>query len=489
MSFGPPPSPFTQSTRTAQQRKLRRIRLWCAFTGFLAVLLGIGGWIMWPAGNSDSPANVRSAVLSPNAIRETVEKTPRSPEGQTGARWYEDGYKKYETHKAPGTWATAKIVARGIGTGTVTGVDARTGDKAWTFKLKGHLCATTQHVTNAGETAVVAQSEPAHMEDGAPALDGCDQVIFFDVDTGKKLWQVKLPRAQSASVFNTNVTMTRGTVAVAWGDGSAAFAMDHGQRLWASTGASACRDIGFAGGRALLALVNCEENGDATYRVQKIDPQTGKPKWNYRVSRGVKSVYLPSSEPPVLAVAAGDDKVTDLITLDDQGRHRATISMQDYYDPMCSRQEYGVIERCDALVVGREQLFVASKDTIEVDQASNWIISFDLATGKTGRKFEGRAASPIYPLRMSGDKLLAYRESSIDVGLSAVISIDPTTAEQTPYLLFGLDTQTGPEVQDPSMADIVVEHGRVFLAPKEIEGDATDEDNLALVVLGMEPAK
>jgi hypothetical protein len=39
------------------------------------------------------------------------------------------------------------------------------------------------------------------------------------------------------------------------------------------------------------------------------------------------------------------------------------------------------------------------------------------------------------------------------------------------------------------MADIIVEDGRVFLAPKEIEGDAMDKDNLALVVLGMEPAK
>lgn len=489
MSFGPPPSVFTQSTRTAQQRKLRRSKIWCAFTGLLAVLLSIGGWMLWPSGHSRSTSNERRVVQSPDGIRETVEKIRRNPEGQTGAQWYEGGYKKYETHKAPGTWATAKIVARGIGTGTVTGVDVRTGDKAWTFKLKGHICATTQHVTNDGETAVVAQSEPAHTEDGAPALDGCDEVIFFDIDTGERIWTAKLPRAQSATVFNTNVTMTRGTVAVAWGDGSAAYTMDHGRRLWASTGASACRDIGFAGGRALLALVNCEEDGDPTYKVQKVDPHTGKPKWTYRVSRGIESVYVPSSDPPVLAVAAGDDKVTDLITLDGQGRHRATIPMQDSYDPMCSRQEYGVIERCDALVVGREQLFVASKDSIEVDQGSNWIISFDLATGKTVRKFEGRAASPIYPLRMSGDKLLAYRESGIDVGLSAVISIDPRTAEQTPYLLFGLDTQTGPELQDPSMADIIVEGGRVFLAPKEIEGDGMDKDNLALVVLGMEPAK
>lgn len=492
MSFGPPPSPFTQSIRAAEDRKRRRTRLWGALAAALAVLLCVGGW-MWRAGLpgiGPSPhAPTPTTAQVPDDIRETVDKVPGSPEGQMGVRWYEEGYKKYESHKAPGIWATAKIIARGIGTGELTGVDAKTGDKAWTLKLKGHLCATTQHVTVDGRTAVVAQSQPARTENGAPVLDGCDEVIFFDVNTGKKLWEAKLPNAQSASTFSTNVTMTRGTVAVAWGDGSAAYTMDHGKRLWTSTGTSACRDVGFSGGHALLALVSCDKSGDTVFEVQKVEPHTGKPEWLYKVSPGVKSVYVPSSEPPVIAVEAGDEQITELITLDDKGRHRATISMEGVYDPMCSHQDYGVVERCDALVVGSRQLFVASKDSIEVNQPSNWIVSFDLATGRSMRKFDGRAAEPIYPVRMNGDKLLAYRGTSTDVGLSAIMSLDPSTGQQTPFLLFGLDGQTSSDLQDPSMADVLVEHGRVVLAPKEIEGDAADEHNLALVALCVEPAK
>lgn len=492
MSFGPPPSVFTQSVRSAQERRRRRVRVWAMLAGALALVLCAGAWLLWDRPTADGPRSNTAGLNTAQTrddVRETADKVPESPEGQIGTRWYEDGYKKYETHKAPGTWATPKIVARGIGSGVITGVDAKTSEKAWTLRLTGHLCAATQHVTVDGRTAVVAQSKPAHTENGEPELDGCDTLVFFDLDTGKVLWKAKLPDAQSASVFNTNVTMTHGAVAVAWGDGSAAYTMDHGTQLWKSAGTSACRDVGFSGGRALLALLSCGEAGDTVYEVQKVDPHSGKPKWTYKVSRGVKSVYLPSSEPPVIAIQAGEDEVTELITLDDMGKHRATISMKDAYDPMCSRQDYAVVERCDALVVDRKQLFVASKDSVEVDQASNWIVSFDLATGKSLRKFDGRAAEPIYPLRMNGDKLLAYRANSIDIGLAAIMSLDPRTGEQTPFLLFGLDGQTSADLQDPSVADVIVEHSRVFLAPKEIEGDPTDKRNLALAVLGIQPAQ
>jgi len=115
--------------------------------------------------------------------------------------------------------------------------------------------------------------------------------------------------------------------------------------------------------------------------VQKVDPRTGRPEWTYKVAQGIKRVYLPSSDPPVLAVAAGEIPVTDLITLDDQGRHLATISMEgERYTPTCGSRyggmsRFGTVEYCDGMVVGRTEVFVVSEDTSASEQVqpANWI--------------------------------------------------------------------------------------------------------------------
>ncbi|MGW1895026.1 outer membrane protein assembly factor BamB family protein [Streptomyces sp. NPDC002004] len=484
MSFGPPPSPFTQSRLEDDGRRKRR-RLWVlSVSGAVFVLLGAlcaGVWGLQGGGAAKTPDQTR-VRQHPDDVRETVDKAPRSPEGERLMEWDEDDLKPTETRNAPATWVTDKVIARGMGHGILSGVTIKSGETAWKDQLDGVICATTQHVTVDGRTAVVTTSR---MPQGGAPLSGCNHLIFLDVDTGRKLWQTTLPQADSASVLTTNVTMTRGTVAVGWGEGSAAYRMDDGKELWKSSGTSACRDRGFAGGRSLLALVSCGEIGDSTLEVQKIDPKTGKPAWSYKLAHGVKSVFLPSSDPPVIAVEAGDAEVTDLITLDAKGGHRATISLGGHYDPMCSQGGYGTIDRCDALVVGRDQVFVASKDQPDIRQPSNWIVSFDLATGKTVRKFDGRPGESIYPVRMNGDKLLAYRPNSVMVGLAAVVSLDPRTGKQAPFLLFGLDDHEGTETSDPSMTDVIVHRGAVFLAPRQLSEDSPGKHKYALVAVGI----
>lgn len=334
---------------------------------------------------------------------------------------------------------------------------------------------------------------PAPKPKGSPTEGVCDEVVFFDIDTGKKLWQSKMPEAASAFVTNTNLTMTRGTVAVAWDQGSVAYDMKDGKQLWKSTGVSQCEDHGFAGGRALLALVRCGSMPDVTYEVQKLDPRTGKAKWTYKVGKGITTVYLPSSDPPVLAVGAGDTTVTDLITLDADGKHSATISLHgESYDPMCgvrysSTSRFGVVENCDAMVVGRTEIFVASKVGSESGQEANWIVGFDVATGKTLRKFDGREDQPIYPLRTSGDQLLVYRATRDDIGPSAVISLDPRTGKETPFLLFRLpdDDSSDRQFGDPDKSDVIVEQGRVYFAKRELVADFKYPEDPVRAFLGI----
>ncbi|GHE74004.1 hypothetical protein GCM10018785_47660 [Streptomyces longispororuber] len=295
----------------------------------------------------------------------------------------------------------------------------------------------------------------------------CDRLVFVDLDTGKKLWQARLPEARTAFAPNTNVTMTRGAVTVAWGEGSVAYDMADGKRMWASASASACGDAGFAGGRALLALRRCGDGDDRTYRVQKVDPRTGDPVWTYKVDRGTRNVYLVSSEPAVIAVAAGDGDdgaVADLIALDDRGAYRATVGMPEgRYVEDCLAPLFGAVETCPSIAVGRDQLYLATE---RKGADANEIVSFDLTTGRAVRKFPSQGRGTMYPLEVSGGKLLAFRGSGNGVDPDAVVSLDPETGKERPFLLFSVPDTVGPV--EPGRADVVVEGGRVFIAPKEL---------------------
>ncbi|MFD5700214.1 hypothetical protein [Streptomyces lasiicapitis] len=246
--------------------------------------------------------------------------------------------------------------------------------------------------------------------------------------------------------------------------------MAGGKRLWKSTGVKSCEDAGFAGGRALLALVKCGDSYAPTYRVQAVDPRTGKATWTYKVPQGVKAVYLVSSRPAVIAVAAGDIVPTDLITLDGRGKYQATIDLpEERCLDTCHRQLFGNVETCDSIVVGRDQLFLATEGDV-LD--GNEIVSFDLVTGKTARKFGPKDMTELYPLRMSGDRLLALQTGRVSAP-SAVVSLDPRTGKETPFLAFSPpDMYT---LNDPEHADFIVEDGRVFLSTRELEPENSGE--------------
>jgi outer membrane protein assembly factor BamB len=298
----------------------------------------------------------------------------------------------------------------------------------------------------------------------------------FDIDTGKRLWHVQLPEKR---LVPARVTMTRGKVIAAWEDGSAAYAMAGGKLVWSHTPGPACADSGYSGGEALVRVVKCGNADNRRFRVEGTNLETGKPLWTYTVTPGVQDVRLVSSAPVVIAVAAGDLVITDLISLSDQGEFRATISVpvQTYVTKCGDGLDLtGPIETCDAVVVDERQLYVAtqSRDTGTVSahgQVANEIVAFDLATGKSVRKFDAKVGRPMYPVRMSGDLLIAYRESSSAHTPSAVVSIDPRSGKETLFLLFGTDGMLPFEY-----LDVRYEHGRVFFAATSLAGPVSKDD-------------
>lgn len=471
MSFGPPPSRFTQSAVAAAEGRKRRTSITVGVVLVLIAALCSGAWALWGTGGEASDSRPASADPPPDAIRETVERTPGTPDGGTVAEYTAKKLKEGEQASALGLWATDEIVAKGTGD-VVRGIRAKDSEEAWQIKFRGPVCAVTRHVSVDGRTAVAYSGQrPAKGDKGQDdATVACDRIAVFDVDTGRKLWDKKLP-GESASAMDVNVTMTRGAVVAATGQASVAYDMTSGRRFWADTKPSNCVDVGFAGGRSLLALVRCGDSADPEYRVQKIAPRSGKSLWTYKVAPGIQGVRIASSKPAVIAVAAGDIQATTLIALTDRGRERSTIRLEgDRYVHGCDGTSVSEVELCTGVVVGDRQLYMATRPRDFSPETSwglpsNEVVAFDLATGNGVRKFDAEPGRPMFPLRMSGDRVIAYREAAS--APSAAVSLDPGSGKQTLLLLFGNPEMPEMTALDPP--DVVYERGRIFLATTRVE--------------------
>ncbi|MFB7655768.1 MULTISPECIES: PQQ-binding-like beta-propeller repeat protein [unclassified Streptomyces] len=506
MSFGPPPSMPSGTATAAEPTESRHGRhdpdgsggaggkgRRKSLVGLLAVILAgalcTGGWLLWGRGSGDSEASGKSRASAPQGpldVRETDEKRPASINGKMAFRFSVDDMKPGEHVEMPGMWATDRILAKGINktlVGMSIGTDAAPGDEKWRLELDGPICGYTRDVTVDNRTAVLFRANDWAEE----AL--CNQVAFVDLDDGRLLWQDRFPVSQlgreSGDATGTDkdrpgVALAHGTVAVTWGGGTIGYDMKNGDTRWSTTTTAPCQDMGVAGGRGLIVRERCWSGDDplsvgtwrsTTFKLRKLDLATGAALWTYSAAEGVRNLHVPSVEPAVVAVSAGATGITDLISLDDQGRNRATISLRNgAYVADCSDSDYLLIDDCPTIAVGQDQVFIRSKDQLE-KQTSNWIIGFDLATGETTKKFDSGPGALLHPVRMSGDRLLALRLSDDHIAPNALVALDPRTDEEVPYLYFGLPS----EAQLMTMTDqndIVVQNGRLFFGVKSANGPA-----------------
>ncbi|MFB8268431.1 PQQ-binding-like beta-propeller repeat protein [Streptomyces sp. NPDC055955] len=469
MSFGPPPSPFTQSQRVAEERRSRRVRVWvCAVLALVAVV-GVGGWFLMagsPGGGSGTDNKATVGQQAPDDIRETVERRPRGTAGHLVTSIQDRGVKPNQDQETPGTWATDRVLVKG-NDDALEAVEINSGDEAWRQDLSGSICAWTKHVTVDGRTAIVFRDKG---KDGA-----CNQLAFFDLGTGKKLWQVVIPWKKSVFGNLPNVAMTRGVVSSAWESGSSGYDMKSGKRLWERKKTAKCREGGFAGGKALLLRLDCTTSDyEPLRKIAKIDPRTGEEKWIYGVAESVRLVFIVSSEPPVLAVAAGEDEVSDLISLDERGKYRATVRLDGgHYEVNCDAGAiYSAVDDCDNIVVGGDQVFITSGEEIGgSSHHTNRIVSFDLGTAKPVVKFEAGPDQLIYPVRMSGDELLAFRAGTDNYAPFSLMSLDPRTGREKAFFYFTVLNEAK-SLTYTKFSDVVVENGRIFFGSNMVRGEA-----------------
>lgn len=473
MAFGPPPSPFTQSQRTAEDQRRKRLRVRAVISLVVVVALAVGGWGLWSSTSGAEPDGAAASTKAkhrqaPDDIRESVEAAPKGGAGHLVASVMTKELEPKQTQATPGTWATSKVLVKGR-FDKLEAVEIGPDTEAWTKVLPGPICGFTPLVTVDEKTAVLFRDR----ERG----DLCNQVGFFDLNTGEMLWRAGFPgKSKLGSTMDpTTVTMTRGVVVTSWeAKGAAAFDMRSGKKLWQRAPEQGCSDIGFAGGRALSVVRACTPDDvgslNVPYQVQRVDARTGKAEWTYKVANGVKGIYIASSKPLVVAVGAGGEGgITDLISVGENGKYRATIRLEgDHYEVNCDTY---YLDRCSQVVVGERQVFITSSEQIEgINDSTNWIVGFDLATGRSGMKFEAGEDQMVYPVRMSGDYLLAYKVSKDRFAPNSVVRLDPATGEQREYFYFSVAPDSQSMVSGGETDDVIIHGGRIFFGAGGITG-------------------
>ncbi|MFE8948144.1 PQQ-binding-like beta-propeller repeat protein, partial [Streptomyces sp. NPDC007856] len=362
-----------------------------------------------------------------------------------------------------GAWLTDKVYAKS-GVAEIVGYDPVKGTKLWTIKLPGPVCAASKQVTSDGRTAITYEPRT----DTKNSFAGCTQIAALDLDAGKKLW-TQTVKSGDYPVSYQNVTVGQRTVAVGDTSGGAAFDIDSGKPLWLPKPGDDCYDAGYGGGAKLVAVRSCGGSDNAQVHIQTLDPKTGKVISEYKMDPGLDEASVVSTDPLVVAAAAGDSTaITDYFSIDDRtGRLLAHISApSSTYAGKCE----GItrVEDCHGIVVGNGKLYLptAEHDGSSGLSRTNSIVAFDLTTGKpTGQRADAGDDTTLSPLRMDGSNLLAYKPPTYQKG-GQIVSIDGGSFKVT-KLLENPAVKNVREAESnilPDSGELLFRDGRLYMA-------------------------
>ncbi|MEV0929447.1 PQQ-binding-like beta-propeller repeat protein [Streptomyces phaeochromogenes] len=384
---------------------------------------------------------------------------------------------KKDVWSVAGSWLTDKVYAKS-GVSEVIGYDPDTGKESWTLPLTGLTCAGSPEVTKDGVAVVVAEDAKRTKANPYPE---CTEVTAFDLNTGKALWTKSVAPGGGEKAAFKEVSITGTTVAAGSGlNGGAAFDISNGKILWQPK-VGTCEDVGYAGGEQLVAVRKCGDYGNEKYEVQLLDPKAGTVKWSYKLPAGIDNAKVISTKPVVFGVDSGDitaSGATDVFSLDDSGKLRTKITLEDgKYEHDCGVNK---IHNCRSIAVGNDRLYVPTKQHEGGEQYSrvNEIVSFSLATGKpTSDRADAGDGYEILPIRMDGGNVLAYKNGPYDKG-SQVVSLDGKTFKETKLLETPAEAQIRSAISSivPSSSEMLYTGGRLFMAQELISAPYSADD-------------
>jgi hypothetical protein len=484
---------------------LNKTQLQIVVAACLAIVLIIGGGFWYSTTKDDGGKQDQAKNSSDGAGGEDGEKDGKggeqaAPDGPGTEKAPADPASKVsfqlplpprlDVTGVPGSWVTDKAYVK-TGVNAIEAYDVAKGSKLWSLPMPGQVCAASRQVTEDNKTAVVFEEKKrAKGDKGYPT---CSEVGVVDLTAGKLLWSKSVTGGSSGdgkSRFD-QVTISGNTVAAGYLGGSAAFDLATGAVRWKPTvDAEECKDIGYGGGKALIAVRRCGSYDDPQVTIQALNPENGTPLSSFKMPAGVEDARVVSSDPLVVAADVGDTGtfgISDFFSIDIKtGKLRAKIAAPgDKYLARCSASDG--VEGCQFVVVGNDRLYLPTEEhegTGESYSRTNELVAFDLATGKSvsGRADAGEGYH-LLPLRMDGGNIIAYKWPPYDKG-GQVVSINGATFKETVLLVNPADKT----VRDAETSFVETgseyhfRNGRLFIADDTLSDPSSSSSSKYLAI-------
>ncbi|MER7726474.1 PQQ-binding-like beta-propeller repeat protein [Streptomyces sp. NPDC096323] len=397
------------------------------------------------------------------------EKAPADVKSQAGFQLPQP--KVTEVTTVSGSWLTDKAYVK-TGVDEIVGYDPAKGTKLWSIPLDGQLCAASRHMTKDFKTAIAFEEGKRTAANKYPT---CNQVGALDLSTGKLLWSKSVTAATGGDrpVRFEEVTLSGSTVAAGGTEGGAAFDLNTGAERWKpKVSTDGCYDTGYGGGEALAVVRKCGTYDDPQLTIQALNPTTGAPLSSFKMPPGVEYASIVSTKPLVVAADVGDTAgdgsgISDLFSIDAAtGKLLTKIAADgDKYAASCRATK---VESCQHLAVGNNRVYLPTEEHEGTGEYGNTneIVSFDLTTGKpTSDRADAGDRYSMFPVRMDGGNLIAYKEPPYDKG-GQIVSIDGATFKQTVLM----DNPSDESVRDaetsfsPDYAEYLYGAGRLFIS-------------------------
>ncbi|MDD9382573.1 PQQ-binding-like beta-propeller repeat protein [Streptomyces sp. ZAF1911] len=459
-----------------------RTQLLIVGAALLAIVLIVGGGFWYVSGDDKGSDKqpVADGSASPGGDKAPggggTEKVPAKTKSKTLVNVPMPD--SAEIVQIPGSWLTDTTYAKSD-MAKVVGYNLTDGAKKWEIPLGANVCAASRWVSD-NKTAILFDEAMPTAEKKYPQ---CKQVGVIDLNTGKLLWKAtaKSQTGGDKPVTLAEVTVTGQTVAAGGLDGGAAWNLADGKPLWSpKTDADRCGDLGYAGGPALAVIRRCGGSAGYTLSAQALDPVTGVQKSSYKLPAGLEFAQIVSTKPLIVAANVNDTAknatgVSDLFVLDDGGQLKARIPLTSgNYDPDCGATR---VEECTHMVVGNGKIYMPTEEHKGASDSgrTNEIVSFDLETGKlTTDRADAGERSTVFPLRMDGSNLIAYKVPPYDGG-GQVVSIDGKTMKQT-VLMQNPATKESQRAETqyvPDSAEYRYGNGKLFIARNAVHSKSS----------------
>ncbi|MFD5936857.1 PQQ-binding-like beta-propeller repeat protein [Streptomyces sp. NPDC060333] len=457
----------------------QRNQLMIVGAALLAIVLIIGGGFWYVSGDDggSTPIAKGDPTASPGDDKAAVgaggkEKAPGNPKSKVLLNL--PSPKPADTVQVPGSWITDTTYAKSD-VGKIVGYNLVDGGKKWEVPLPGEICAATQHVSDNKSAILFRPTQPTAESKYPP----CTQVGVIDLNAGKLLWSGNAKGATSGDkpASFDEVTLSGQTVAAGGTNGGAAWNLADGKSLWTpKVDAEGCYDYGYAGGEALAVIRKCGRSGEQNLIAQTLDPATGAPTSSYKLSEGIEWASIVSTKPLIIGADVGKTAknatgVSDLFVVDPKGELKARIALNSgNFAGKCGSTE---VEKCTGMLVGNGKIYLPSYE--HQGQSSygrtNELLSFDLETGKqTSDRADAGEKYQLYPLRMDGSNVIAYKEPPYDKG-GQIVSIDGKTMKETLLMENPADKETQrAETGDfsPEFSEYRYHDGKLFISRRSV---------------------